>query len=212
MTWIDVMSAQIPQWKGNKNFLYLDSDKPPNATTGQGHLVASLHDSQQLPWYAPDGTRATPAQIAADWQRVTAMSGDREADEYESPNGLHLLQSDIDALTRASVQALDAPLHALYPGFDSFPLCAQVGIGDMGYGLGIGRPATADREATGLHEYPAFNAAANSTPPDFCRMAQECYRDRRDSAFAPRNSWTVAQFIQAARIQATRIQATREAV
>ena len=199
MTWIEAVCAQIPHWEGNKNFLYFDSDDPPNATTGQGYLVASLHESQQLPWYATDGNRATFDQIANDWQRVKTMPRGRIAEFYECSSGLHLLQADINALTLASVWALDAPLHELYPGFDSFPLCARVGITDMGYGLGIGEPATAEREATGLHGYPSFNAAANSTPPDFLRMAQECYRDKRDPAFGPRNSWTVAQFIQAAK-------------
>jgi hypothetical protein len=199
VTYIDAECIQIPVWEGNENFLYLDSDDPPNATTGQGHLVANLHDSQQLPWYMPDGTPATSDQIADDWQRVKAMPGDRKAQLYKSPTGLHLLQFDIDAFTRTSVQALDEPLHVLYLAFDSFPQCAQVGIADMAYGLGIGEPVTTERPATGLHDYPAFNAAANSIPPNFLRMAQECYRDRNNPAFSKRNSWTVAQFIQASK-------------
>jgi hypothetical protein len=199
VTYIDAECIQIPVWEDNENFLYLDSDDPPNATTGQGHLVVNLHDSQQLPWYMPDGTPATSDQIADDWQRVKAMPGDRDAQFYKSPTGLHLLQFDIDALTRTSVQALDEPLHVLYPAFDSFPQCAQVGIADMAYGLGIGEPVTTERPATGLHDYPAFNAAANSIPPNFVRMAQECYRDRNNPAFSKRNSWTVAQFIQASK-------------
>lgn len=187
MDWITAECQVVPRWEGNIDYLYLDSDDPPNATTGQGHLIASLTASLALPWKKPDGTVASTADITADWTRIMAMPGGHVAAFYKSPDGLTLLQSDIDALTVQSVTAMNAPLRILFPAFDSFPLPAQTAIVDMVYGLGIGKLQ---------RSYPKFCAAVNAQ--DWAIAAVQCGRNVSMAAFVPRNQWTSQQFLAAA--------------
>jgi GH24 family phage-related lysozyme (muramidase) len=187
MDWITEECQVVPRWEGNIDYLYLDSDDPPNATTGQGHLVASVQKSVLLPWRTASGVVATNAAICADWARVVAMPGGHAAGFYKSPDGLTLLQSDIDALTLQSVTAMSTPLHTLFPKFDLFPLPAQVAIADMVYGLGIGKLQ---------RSYPKFCAAVNTQ--DWAIAAVQSGRNVAMPAFAPRNSWTSQQFLAAA--------------
>lgn len=195
--WVEAECANAPQWEDTIPWLYLDSKGNP--TTAEGYLVASVQASLLLPWKNPDGSAATASAISDDWRRVTALAANKAAAYYRSPAGLSLALDDIKALTLASVQALDAPLHALYPNFDAFPLSAQTGIADRAYELGIGRPAVGDVEATGLHAYTHFNAACNAAPPQWLTAAQQCYVDKTNPAFNKRNAWAVEQFIQAAK-------------
>lgn len=196
--WVQAVCAKVPEWEGNIPWLYLDNARTPNATTGQGYLVSSRQASLMLPWLHADGTPAGPSDITEDWLRVTALPGGKVSGYYQSPTGLLLSQDSINAMTSSKVEALVGPLHELYPAFDSFPLSAQTAIGDMGYGLGVGRPAIGDEEATGLHDYMHFNMAVNSNPPDWKTAAQESGRNTWMASFKLRNEWTAQLFLQAA--------------
>lgn len=198
MSYLDDYCAVVPRWEGNVLYLYLDTDKPANPTTGNGYLVPTLAVSQTLPWLAPDGSAATASQIAADWARVGALPGAQKAHFYQSAESLVLAQATVDALTLGKVQGFDNDLRTILPAYDSFPDAAKMGLLDMALNLGIGRPAQNGHPATGLHQYPHFLAAVNSTPPDWQTAAAQCGRNTADEAFAERNAWTAQQFQAAA--------------
>lgn len=186
LTYIEIECNQIAVWEGNEPFLYLDSDNPPNATTGQGYLVANLAVSKTLPWKTPTGSAATSSQIASDWARVFSLPGDHEALYYKSASGLVLLQSDINAITLEQVTVVDNALRKAFAHYDNFPTSAKVGLLDMGYNLGVEKL---------LDTYPEFCIAVRSQ--NWAAAAKECIRNANMKAFEARNSWTVTQFIQA---------------
>lgn len=184
--WVQSVCAKIPTWEGNVSWLYLDNAKLPNATTGQGYLVASKQESLLLPWLNTDGSAATPDEIVWDWVRVTSMPGGKVAAFYKSPNGLSLSQDAINSLTSTTVESFSGPLHALLPAFDSFPLSAQTAIGDMCYSFSV----------NGLKaKYPLFCAAVQSR--DWKAAAAECGRNVSEASFALRNAWTAGLLLQA---------------
>lgn len=193
MSYLDDELAILPQWEGRCSWLYLDSDNPPNATTMIGYLVESLAESQKLPWKRPDGSPASSGDIAADWERVTAMRGNMAAPAYKSPNGLTLQDADIDAFTLAKLQVFDADLRADFPGYDSAPDCAKTRLLDMEWGLG-------DTKLRG--SYPHFDAAVDAAlagnKSAWLTAASECARNASNPAFAKRNNWTKQGFEQAA--------------
>jgi hypothetical protein len=189
MNWVDIECAKLPTWESTVPWLYLDNARKPNATTAQGFLVASLAESLKLPWKNSDGTtRATPAEVTADWNRVTAMRGGMMAERYKAPSSLLLAEADIEALTRSFVENLYGPIKALFPGFDAFPLTAQVAVSDMFYNPGAGVLRST---------YRLFCAAGRASPPDFKTMAAQCARNAWMPAFVKRNAWTAQQFLLA---------------
>lgn len=188
MSYIDTECAQIPVWENNISWLYLDSDNPPNATTGQGYLVPTLAASHALPWYGTSGSNSTPEAIEAEWTRVNRLGSGMVARHYYASDSPTLKQEDINSLTRNKVVAFDADLRRDFVGYDTFPDSVKVALLDMEYGLG-------DAKLRG--SYPRFDAAIEAR--DWKTAAQECGRDTHLASFNERNSWTAGLFLQAAR-------------
>lgn len=198
MSYVTDYCAVVSEFEGNVPYLYLDTDTPPNPTTGVGFELASLGDSQRLAWLMPDGSAASAEEIAADWARVTAMPGSCVCTHYKCATGLTLAPETVDAMTQAKVQGFDDQLRQMLPGYDGFPDAAKIALLDMAWNLGIGRPMQNGQRATGLHAYTHLLASVNATPPDWMAAAAQCARNSSDPAFERRNAWTAGQFKLAA--------------
>jgi hypothetical protein len=198
MSYLSDELAILPQWEGRCNWLYLDNVQPiPNPTTGIGNLVSNLAAMQAMPWSCPNGSPATPAQIAAEWTRVKQMRGGLVASAYKSPIGLTLPDAAIDAMVNAKLLEFDADLPLIFPNYASFPDPAKTRLLDCAWNLGIGH---AGPPSTGLRAYHHLIAALNADPPNFTLAAAECGRNTSQLAFAARNHWTAQGFEQAAQM------------
>lgn len=187
MGFTDSYMKQLDVWEGDVTHAYLDTAKPANVTVGRGYLIGSLVAMLELPWRDAFESVATQSQIVTEWNRLRAMPPGKAAKFYFSPNGLTLRQPDIDALTFRVINACIADLRVDFPGFAAFPDSAKLGLLDMRYNLGNAR-----LKGT----YPNLDACVNRR--DWKGAAKECGRNTADEAFASRNEWTKAQFLNAA--------------
>lgn len=153
------------RFEGRCAWMYLDTHKPdPLVTTGIGNLIDPIGAALALPWLAPDGNPASEDAIAAEWSYVKSRV-DLAAEGggvFAQHTSLRLSSDTIDALERDQVARNEAELRRHFPGFDSFPCDAQLGIHSMAYAMGAGFPAT----------YPHFTAAANRG--DWVTAAAQC--------------------------------------
>ncbi len=177
---------QVPRWEGKIAWLYLDSHTPnPIPTAGIGCAINGLAESLTLGWTL-NGVLATPAQIEADWKRVTAMPGARKAVFYRAPGCLELPEAEIVALVQKRYSVFTRELLSLFPAFMSWPIPAQTGTLDLIWGVGEG----------GLDEYHHFLAAARAKLWKVC--AAQDIENAGQKAYAARNAWRSGLFLQAA--------------
>ena len=177
---------QIPRWEGKIPWLYLDSHKPgPLPTAGIGCAVNGLAESLTLGWTV-NGTAATPAQIEADWKRVTGLPGARLAAFYHAAGSLELPESEIVALVQKRYDAFTQELTHLFPDFMTWPVPAQTGTLDLIWGVGEG----------GLDQYHHFLAAARAHLWKLC--AAEDLENVGQKAYIERNQWRSGLYLQAA--------------
>ncbi len=166
------------------------------ATIGIGFLVRDADEALDLPLFnVTEGRPATPAEKTREFQRVMSCARGMRASGYRALKGprLEMLPADIEtrALKRLATEFLPG-IRKLLPGFDAFPEAAQACLVDMAWNLGIGRPASPDHKATGLHGFPSLLAASNRG--DWAEAAQHCHvATSRDE----RNAWRAMTFLDA---------------
>lgn len=170
--------------EGRKNFLYLDSIGLP--TTGIGCLCKPMSVSLVLPWLRPDGSPASPAEIAADFRRVCACPPDMLAEHYRSPTGLHLSDDAIDALAAHRLQANADVLVRYFHDLASYPAPVQRALYSIAWACGAGFPPSWPHLTACVLRRDWRAAAANATGATLARE---------------RNAAQVALFLEAAAME-----------
>jgi GH24 family phage-related lysozyme (muramidase) len=171
----------LKRFEGVIPYLYLDS--VGYVTVGVGFMLVSIYAAATLPFVNPDGSNASPDQIAAEFNRVQALPAGKTADFYHTIASLALPMSSIDQLLASKVNSFEVSLRRLYSGYDAFPDGVKEALIDMIYNLGA-----AKLQAT----YPKFNAAVNAQ--DWKTAAEQCHRN---GPSGDRNTWTAQQFMEA---------------
>jgi hypothetical protein len=183
-----------PGVEGSEPFMYLDNAKPPkgpNVTTGVGFLLASDTAAKELPWQHADGTLATPAEVSAEFFRVSSMRGGLPATRYRGP--LSISPETIEAEGLRRLRAMVAGLQREFPGFDGFPSSAQQCLLDLRWNAGS------------LLGWTHLRAACNSVPPDWLTASKECTVANPNGAplRETRNAWRAGCFLTAAGAEVT---------
>ena len=164
-------------------------------TVADGILVPSVAAAQAMRWLRPDGSPASPEEVAAEWHRVDAMPRAMVWWRYESPTGLHL---DDEELERVTLVRFDADLDALtraFPGLPTWPWEAVAAALSMAWAMGPGFPPS----------WPIWSTAARraSLPTaslsDWRACAADCeIRWRDNPGVRPRDLAQQALFLLAA--------------
>lgn len=124
-------------------------------TTGVGNLIDTVSEAQKLPWkHQGSGYLAAPDEVADAWRRLKARQDLRKRGTSHALalTGLVLTNEDVDALVARKLASNNRELSKFFPGFESMPADAQLGILSIAWAVG---PAFSQK-------FPLFTAAANA--------------------------------------------------
>ena len=182
-------------WESRLPFMYLDIRKL--VTVAVGNLLPTPESAAVLPFRHVDGTRATPADIVAEYHHVAAQvhMAPHGGGHFRSVTKLRLSETAIDELVFAKLAAVSAQLRARFSGFERFCSDAQAGLCSMTWAMGDGRFA----------DFPKFCAAIHAR--DFVTASRECHIESRDNGgVEPRNRANRILFLNAARVYADELE------
>lgn len=194
---LKVVLDELQKYEGRTSWLYLDNAATPNVTIGVGCLIANVDAALKLPFHhVTDGLPAVPDEISHDFFRVRAMMGGLLAVRYKGD--LRLAEDAIDQLGFVRLRWFLAKLPAVFPGYDDFPLSVKQVLLDLAWNVGLGAPASASHEATGLHAWRGLRASCAAG--DWLEGAHHCTTANPNNipAREARNQWRISGFRQAA--------------
>jgi GH24 family phage-related lysozyme (muramidase) len=174
------------RFEGAIPWLYLDVRGL--VTTAIGVLVDPVELAFPLPLKWPDGKPATRTQIAAEWWTIKREGSlaHRGAQAAGKVAVLRLTPEDVEALTLAKLDTMVRHLERRFPGFETWPAPAQLGVLSMAWAMG-----------PGFTTHPKWDAACRAL--DFTGAAEECAISTVGNAgVAPRNVANRALFLEAA--------------
>lgn len=111
-------------------------------TTGMGNLIDPIAAASSLPWRHADGTLASAADIATEWNNIkdNVALAHQGAEAARAVATLHLDDPDIDALILGKLDRDETILksYAAFSDFDNWPADAQLGLLSMAWAMGPG--------------------------------------------------------------------------
>ena len=192
-TYLDQSIAQLKLFEGCVPWMYLDT--VGKVTVGVGLMLPNPAAACALPFSTPEPATpqaaATPAQIAAEFARVTALAPGKLPACYKSSTSPELPQPIIDAKLLSTLTGFETTLRTHLPTYDALPDPVKLALLDMAYNLGpIGL----------LTGYPHLIHDVETGA--WAQAAAACQRRGPSPA---RNAWTQQQFLSVLpTVQATR--------
>ena len=186
----------VEKAEGRVAWMYLDTHKPHAlVTVGVGRMLPSAAAAQALPFQRADGSRATAAEIKAEYDTIYALPGSKPAAFYRPYAKLSLTDPVIDQLLTDDLTAGEAHARHLLKGFDTYPYPAKLALTDMAFNMGEGRAKKpGEAREHGLYSFHTLRAAAEAG--DWEKAAASC---NRPQVQPDRNAWTKANFLEAAK-------------
>jgi hypothetical protein len=199
-------------FEGKVHCLYLDV--LGLVTTAIGNLCDDAYVAMAMPFFRPDGTRATPDDIRAEHRAVKSMfCGQRGAEQPGKPcpwraigkvclahqgwraamgaTRLRLTDDGVKQIVTAKMRQHDADLLAQYPRFEAWPWQAQLATHSMAWACGS--------RFGGQHRGGFPRLAAALLDGDFEKAARECHiNESGNPGVAPRNVRNKALYLEAA--------------
>ena len=157
-------------------------------TTGMGNLIDSIADAQALPWYKPDGTKASANEIGAAWSLVKGRQDMKlqGGGHFSGITDLRLHDDGIQQLINSKLNANETILVKRFPGYPAWPADAQMGLQSMAWAMGAN------------FNFPSFQAAVNTLVPDFTTAAKQSHmNDVGNPGLVPRNAANFLLFTNA---------------
>jgi GH24 family phage-related lysozyme (muramidase) len=186
--------AFTAQFEGITAYLY--TDKKGYVTTGIGNLVENVTTHEPTPdtftlgWKRPDGSPASHQEILDAWNAVKAAWPKVQSVASQSLTTIRLDKEAIDRLVTSKLAQDEAYLRKKYPGYDSWPADAQLGILSMAWAMGPG------------FDFPRFAAAVNRPRPDFKAAADASHIHDPGNPIDGRNAANKQLFLNAASVLA----------
>lgn len=122
--------------------LYLDVKNL--ATTAIGCLVDPVSLALPLPWVMPDGSPASQAEIARQWQALKSQPGLSHYPALSKTvlgaTTMRLTDDGVTQLVSQRLRANEKTLRGYLPNWDSFPADAQLACCSMAWAIGAGWP------------------------------------------------------------------------
>jgi hypothetical protein len=168
------------KFEGTVRSMYLDVKG--NVSTGMGILLETPNEARGYPWLRPDGSRASPSEITAEWEEVHKRQDMAHSSwtEFERFTKLRLTPEYVRDLTARTAREFETTLRSYFPTWDSLPADAQLGILSLAWANGPHFPGNQP------HGFPKFRQAVNER--DFERAALESHMDETGvSALNKRN-------------------------
>jgi GH24 family phage-related lysozyme (muramidase) len=177
-------------FEGRVSWMYLDIKGL--VTIGIGNLIDPVQLAILLP-FVHDGTLtvASEAEIHASFNSVKARQDLRKChfSVFAKVSPLRLTDQTIDNLVLQQLERNVTVLSATFPGFETWPADAQLGLASMAWAMGAGFTA----------KWPRFSAACRAL--DFDTAARECQMDARmNPGLVARNHDNYRLFQNAARV------------
>lgn len=165
--------------EGNIPYMYLDT--VGRVTVGVGHMIASPSLAQAMSFVMRGTSQpATAAQLAAEYNSVSAQRPAMSAGKYQPFTKLEMTPAAIDQLLDKDIAGMESGVRSSFRGYDNYPAPAQDALLDMAFNLGV----------TGLvTKFPKLKAAAEAG--DWRTCANEC---QRNGISQTRNDKTKALF------------------
>jgi hypothetical protein len=109
-------------------------------TIGVGNLVDPVELALDLPLRTPDGSMASRADIAAEWDRVKhdPQAARQGASYAEQITALRLDQDGLRAIVEAKLDQVAGAMAGRFPGFSSWPANAQLAVLSWAWATGGG--------------------------------------------------------------------------
>ena len=167
MTLTDKLEGSIP---GSVGVPWMYLDQKGLVTTGLGNLIdlGQKGDVYNQPWtHGVGGPLTSRDEIDAAWNLVKSrqdlahLGGGNAA--FANLTDLRLSDDAIMQMVNSHLSAFENTIRKDFPGYDSWPADAQLGMLSMAWAMGPGFS----------HKYPKFTAFANGLIPDFQSMAAE---------------------------------------
>jgi GH24 family phage-related lysozyme (muramidase) len=175
--------SMIKDGEGCIPYMYLDT--VGRVTVAVGQMLPTAAAAQGLMFTRrDDGNRATAAEINQDYQAVAQQPPGRVASFYKQFTRLDMPEDAIDALLDTRIDEFEAGLRRDFPGYDSYPDEAKLGLMDMVFNLG---------NSGLIRGFPTFTRAARGK--DWRTCANQC---RRRGISDARNAMTKKLFEDAA--------------
>jgi GH24 family phage-related lysozyme (muramidase) len=154
----------IKEGEGCIRHMYLDT--VGKVTVAVGQMMPTAGEAEKLSFIRrSNGTPATAAEIRADYESVAKQTSGQIAFSYKQFTQLDMPEQAIDALLDRRIDEFEAGLRRDFPGYDSYPDQAKLGLMDMAFNLGN----------QGLIEkFSTFTRAARTQ--DWRTCADECQR------------------------------------
>lgn len=134
--------------------LYLDVKNL--ATTAIGCLADPLSLALPLPWVMPDGSPASQAEIARQWQSLKAQPAMSHYPALSrtvlGATTMRLTDDGVLRIVRQRLLANEKILRSYFPSWDLLPADGMLGVLSMSWALGAGFP----------HTFGNFRAAVNA--------------------------------------------------
>lgn len=159
------------RFEGAVPWMYLDVKGL--VTVAVGNLIDPVSQALTLPFVHPDGTKASGAEIAADWSNIKtrpelAKRGHNEAKRFAK---LRLTQEGMADAVLRQVALNEALLRKKFPKYDTWPADAQLAINSMAWAVGAGFDSPATTKVDGT--FPKFAAAMYAG--DFLAASKQCW-------------------------------------
>jgi len=180
-------------------------DRKGYVTTGLGNLIATTpstnvaetsqitEEGLSLPWRRGEGGPLASREEIRQAFETVKRSGMENAGGGNQGHltTLRLNPEDVRALVRRKLEQMEVTLRQFFPGYDSWPADAQLGLLSMSWAMG---PAFA-------RKYPKFTAYANNALlPDFVGMAEESIIPELGMKEGGRNKDQIQLFTNAAKV------------
>lgn len=176
---------------GHMGITWMYPDVKNLVSTGLGNLIDPMPLALGLPFLHLDGTPATRAEIAEEWQRVKTLPPDvrgRTAAQlghlYAKPHTrLRLTNDDIKHLVERKFAENELTIRTTFPEWASWPADAQLATHSMAWACGAGIFNPRARRS----HWPKLTAALHAL--DFRTAAVECFmpEERTIGGLRPRN-------------------------
>jgi hypothetical protein len=141
---IDRLPSVFGQWEG-PGLPYPYTDSKGLVTIGTGNLIDPLSSALALPFYMPDGSAASPAQIAADWQRVKSAFPAVQSTACARLTSIRLHADGLDALVMRTIASMWHVICAEMVSAPTWPADAQLGVLSISWAWGSGFPVVWNR-------------------------------------------------------------------
>lgn len=191
------------KWEGN-GLPYPYTDRKGLVTVGTGNLIDPVAMSLVLPWERPDGSPATRAEVANEWLKVKQAFPGVQSTACARLTSLRLPKSALDALNLRTIAAMWARTCAIFPGAQSWPADAQLGVLSIDWAWGAGFPSVWDAigseaEDPGYYGYGSKFRELLTDPPNFVEAAAVMRdasgaEEKRNPGIVPRDVGEVVMF------------------